>query len=286
MSDIEAKMAQLAAQDASLESKVKSQPSLIEIVVAIDVRLAREGQILREDFVGKFAGHITPFIDTVTTRVKNLGERLSEAEDQELSIKEQIAAHEAKVVGQLAETEKKQLEILNWFVDALNQHHKINAATLTKQQVAVEECQRATGATAKAAALCTSFAEDYKATSAQGKKAVQALTTKLRSDLQTFIKGIKEDTSTAIMPTIERAHEMTEEEYFRRGRWIAVGIILILLISGGLTWFAQPSHYMMRDAAKWRTFESDLNQDQADRINKVLNEIQAEQKAEEEKNNK
>jgi hypothetical protein len=115
---------------------------------------------------------------------------------------------------------------------------------------------------------------------------VHALTTTLHGDLQSFVRGIKEETSTAIMPTIERVRELTQEEYMRRAKWVAFGALVILIICGGLTWFAQPSPYIMRDAASWRPLQSSVPQVQADKITKVLNEVQEGQKAEEEKKNK
>jgi hypothetical protein len=279
MSDVDAKLAQLAAQS-------KSQPNTLELVEAVGVRISREGQILREDFTGKFAASFLLATETITKRVVELDEKQTELEERERKLEAQIAAHEAKVKEDLEKTEKKQLEILNSFIDALNQHHKINAATLTKQQVAVEECRRAAATTAGAAVLCTSFADDYKATSTQGKEEVHALAMRLHGDLQSFVKGIKEETSTAIMPTIERVRDLTQEEYLRRAKWIAFGAAVILVISGVLTMYAQPLPYIMRDAASWRTFQSSMPQVQADKINKVLDEVQAAQKAEEEKKNK
>lgn len=279
MSDVEAKLAQLTAQH-------KSQPNNLELLDTIGARIAREGQTLREDFIGKFAGNFLLATETITKRVVELDEKQTELEEREQKLEAQIAAHEAKVSEDLEKTEKKQIEILRRFIDALNQHHEINAATLIEQRAAVEGCRQAARQTAQAAALCTSFTEDYKATSTQGKEAVQALATKLRADLQSFVKGIKEDTSTAIMPTIKRVRDLTQEEYLRRAKWIAFGAAVILVISGVLTKYTQPSPYIMRDAASWRTFEGGMTQEQADKINKVLDEVQAGQKAEEGKKNK
>lgn len=278
-SDVDARLSQLTAQ-------LKSQPNNLELVESIGARIAREGQTLREDFIGKFAASFLLATETITKRMVEIDEKQTEMEEREQKLEERIAAHEAKVSADLEKTEKKQLEILNGFIDTLNQHHKINAATLTKQQVTVEECQRAAAATARAAALCTTFADDYKATSTQGKEEVNALTTKLRSDLQSFVKGIKEETSTAIMPTIKRVRDLTQEEYMRRAKWIAFGAAIILVISGVLTWYAQPSHSIMRDGASWRAFQNDLTPEQSNKVNKVIDEIQAEQRATEEKKNK
>jgi hypothetical protein len=62
--------------------------------------------------------------------------------------------------------------------------------------------------------------------------------------------------------------------------------VLALIICGGLIWFVQPLPHVMRDAASWRTFQSSMPQEQADKITKVINEVQEGQKAEEEKKNK
>ncbi|MGA9994809.1 MAG: hypothetical protein WBP93_05300 [Pyrinomonadaceae bacterium] len=279
MADVDAKLAQFAAQN-------KSQPTNMELVEAIGARIAREGQTLREDFIGKFAANFLLALETVTKRAVELEEKQTKLEEREQKLEEKTAAHEAKVAEDLEKAEQKQLEILNKFIDALNQHHQINATTLSKQQVAVLECQRATVETAKATALCTSFTGDYEATVKKGGKVMEELTKKLRDDLQSFVQSVKKETSEAIRPAIKKAREMGEAEYLRRARWMMVGAMIILLISTGLTWFAQPSHYMMRDASRWRAYESQLTPDQANRVNKLIDEIETEQRAAEEKKNK
>jgi hypothetical protein len=283
MSDMEARMAQLAAKNTALEKQIKEQPAPSELLAAIAAQLTRMDQSLREDFTGKFAGHITPFIDSVSNRVKALDERLAKTEEREQGIEEQVAAHQATISTQLEETEKRQADILNWFVDALNQHHKINAATLSKQQLAVEECRRATVETTRAAKLCTTFANNYEATASHATGAIQTLAASSRGEIQTFVQSIKNETKAAIMPTIKQAREMTEAQWTRRVWWTTAGVMVVLICCIGLTWLAQPSPYIMRDAANWRAIESDMTPEQADTINKVLNEVQAKQRAREEK---
>lgn len=285
MSDMEARIAQLTARNASLEKQIKEQPAPSEMLAAITAQLTRMDQSLREDFTGKFAGHITPFIDSVSNRIKTLNAQLEKAEEREQWIEEKVAAHEANVITKMDETEQQQIEILNKFVDALNQHHQINAATLSKQQLAVEACRRATSETTRAATLCTTFASNYESTASHATVAIQTLAASSRGEIQSFVQGIKNETKAVIMPVIKEAHEMTEEQWKRRITWLTAGMMFVLLCCVGLTWFTQPSPYVMRDAANWRTFEHGLTQEQADKINKVINEGQAEQrKVEEEKN--
>ena len=283
MSDMEAQIAQLTARNMALEKHLKDQPTPAELLAAIAAQLARMDQNLREDFTGKFAGHITPFIDSVSNRVKALDERLVKAEEREQGIEEQVATHQATINAQLEETEKRQAEILNWFVDALNQHHKINAATLSKQQLAVEECRRATVETSKAAKLCTTFAGNYESTASHATAAIQTLAASSRGEIQSFVQGIKNETKAAIMPVIKEAREMTEAQWTRRVWLVTMGAFIILVCCVGLTWVAQPSPYVMRDAANWRAIESDMTPEQADTMNKVLNEVQAKQRVREEK---
>ena len=286
MSDMEARIAQLTARNSALEKQIKEQPAPAEVLAAIAAQLARMDQSLREDFTGKFAGHITPFIDSVSNRVKALDERLEKAEEREQWIEERVAAHEANVITKMDETEQKQIEILNWFIDALNQHHEINAGTLAQQQTAVADCRRATSETAKAAKLCTTFAGNYESTASHATVAIQTLAASSRGELQTFVQGIKNETKAAIMPVIKEAREMTEGQWKRRVWWVTMGAFIILLCCVGLTWVAQPSPYVMRDAANWRSFQSEMTQEQADTVNKVINEIQAEQRSAEEKKNR
>jgi hypothetical protein len=278
MSDVEAKLAQLSAQN-------KSQPNNLELVDAIGARIAREGQTLREDFIGKFAASFLLATETITKRVVELEEKQTKLEEREQVLEEKTAAHEAKVTADLDKAEERLTEIFSRFITALNQHHQVNATTLSKQQLAVEECQRATKATATATSLCTSFASDYQATVKRGGMELEELAQTLRDELQEFVRGVKKETSAMIAPAIKKARDITEEEYLRRMKWIMVGVMIVLFITGGLTWLAQPSPSMMRDAASWRSFQGELNQDQADRINKVLNEVQEQQRAAEEKKN-
>jgi hypothetical protein len=276
MSDMEARIAQLSAQN-------KSQPNTLELIDAIGARIAREGQTLREDFIGKFAASFLLATETITKRAVDLEEKQAKLEEREQELEEQATAHETKVREELDKAEKRLSEILGRFINALNQHHQINGAALSQQQIAVEECKRATAATAKATTLCSSFATDYQATVVQGQMSLQGLTQTLREELQEFARDVKRDTNAMITPAIKKARDMTEDEYLRRAKWMMVGVVLILFISAGLTWLAQPSPSIMRDAASWRSFQGELNQDQADRINKVINEIQAQQRAAEEK---
>jgi hypothetical protein len=284
--DIEAKLSQLTAQSIALANQLKAQPSINDLLNAISAQLSRMDQGLREDFVGKFAGHIMPATDAITNRVVKLEERLSTAEEQEQKIERQMLAHQTTISEQLDETKKKQLEILNWFIAALNQHHQINADTLAGQKAAAKDCRAAATATAKAASLCTTFAENYENTASHATGAIRTLTAMMQTELRSLVQDIEEKASETIMPIMTKAREMTEKQFLRRTRWLAVGAVIILAVGVFFTKFSQPSPYIMRDAANWRTFESDLTQEQADKINKVINEINAEQRAEEEKKNK
>jgi hypothetical protein len=120
----------------------------------------------------------------------------------------------------------------------------------------------------------------------KGGKSVEAFAKKLRDDLGTFVQGVKKETSETVMPAIKKARQMTEDEYYRRVKWMVFGAGIILMLSAVLTWFTQPSHYMMRDASRWRAYESQLTPDQAGRVDKLMDEIQTEQRAVEEKKNK
>jgi hypothetical protein len=277
--DVDAKLAQLSAQH-------KSQPNPLELLDAIGARISREGQTLREDFIGKFAASFLLATETITKRVVELDEKQTKLEEREQELETQTTTHEAKVSEDLGKAEAKQAAILATFIDALNQHHRINAATLTKQEVAVEECHRATAATARAAALCTPFAGDYEAIVKKAGTGMDTLTTTLRADLQTFVQGIKKEAPETMVPAIRRAREITEEEYARRTKWIILGGTAILLVCLALTWLVQPTQYVMRDASRWRTYQSELSPDQANRLDKLIDDIQTEQRAVEEKKNR
>jgi hypothetical protein len=79
---------------------------------------------------------------------------------------------------------------------------------------------------------------------------------------------------------------VTEEEYARRTKWIIFGGTAILIMCLALTWLVQPTQYVMRDALRWRTYQSELSPDQANRLDKLMDDIQTEQRAVEEKKNK
>ena len=284
--DIEAKLSQLTSQNTALANQLKAQPSLEEVLQAITAQLSRMDQGLREDFVGKFAGMIAPATESITNRVVKLEDRLTKAEEQEQKIEGQMLAHQTVISEHLGETEKKQIEILNWFVNALNQHHEINAGTLVEQRNAAKDCRDATAATSKAASLCTTFAQNYESTASHATGAIRTLTATMQSELRSLVRDIEEKASATIMPVVTKARDITAEQWMKRMRWIVFGAVIILFISGVLTRYTQPSPYIMRDAASWRTLESGMTQEQADKINKVLNEVQVEQRAAEEKQNK
>jgi hypothetical protein len=284
--DIEAKLSQLTAQNTALANQLKAQPSLGEVLQVITAQLSRMDQGLREDFIGKFAGMISPATESITNRVVKLEERLSTAEEREQKFEEQSIAHQMIITEQFERAENRLIDILNAFVLNLEEHHRCNAETLKAQQAAAKDCRTAAAQTAQAASLCTTFAQNYESTASQATGAIRTLTGTMQSELRSLVRDIEEKASATIMPVVKKAREMTEDQYIKRAWWIAFGAIAILLISGVLTRYMQPSPYIMRDAASWRSLENGMRQEQADKINKVLNEVQAEQRAEEEKQNK
>jgi CHASE3 domain sensor protein len=100
IADLEAQVASLTAENLGLKSRSNGNGyvDLNKLLNDIGARIDRAGQIMREDFTGKLAGLIAPYIDTTLRRCAEL-----EAKQEELEkIFEQ---HRKAVAGAAAELE-------------------------------------------------------------------------------------------------------------------------------------------------------------------------------------
>jgi hypothetical protein len=95
---LEAQVASLTAENAGLKSRSNGNGhvDLNKLLNDIGARIDRSGQIMREDFTGKLAGLIAPYIDTTVRRCAEL-----EAKQEELE--KRFEAHRKAVAGSAAE---------------------------------------------------------------------------------------------------------------------------------------------------------------------------------------
>ena len=170
IADLEAQVAQLTATNAALQHQLNARPSDIALVDAIGARLAREGQTLREDFIGKFAGSFLLATETITKRVVDTEARQTKLEERAEAIERKLLTHKLELQKLLDEADKKQRTLLNRFAAVLQQHNDRNAAILNAQQSVLDECANAARQTAQATALCTTFASDYEAGLTAGRR--------------------------------------------------------------------------------------------------------------------
>ena len=291
ISDLEAEVAALNGENQSLKASQRNghshpQPNPEELANALGARLVRVEQNLREDFVGKFAASFLLASETITSRLNTLDQRELDLEARQKSLETKLRNHYAAVGAKLDEDGERQRKWMAESVNLLNQHLAHTGTALKQQQATVKSCDAAAAATAQSAQLCTSFESDFKTLAGHASQSITVLSSNLQNNLRTKVEELAGEAEKSMRPVIEGVKELSEAQLERRLKWAAIGLTLALFLSAGLTFFTQPSPYMMRDAARWRTFNDGLTQEQADRINKVLDEIQSEQKAREEKRNR
>ena len=284
ISDLEAEVASLTAENKSLKASQRNghshpQPKPEELAEAIGARLTRVEQNLREDFVGKFAGSFLLATETITGRLNALDQRETELEERQKSLEAKLQTHYSAVGAKLDEAAGRQRKLMTEFVGILNQHLSHSDTLLKAQQATVDSCNRAAAATAQSASLCTNFAEDYKATSAQAGVAIQSVKATAERELTAYTRELKTEAMNTVEPVIREVRELTERQYIWRLRLIIFSVFLGIGISSGVAWLTQPSPKQLLDAARWRHWQEGFAPDQVDRINNLLKEIEKEDDA-------
>lgn len=99
----------------------------------------------------------------------------------------------------------------------------------------------------------------------------------MRNDLDAFARDIKEKAKEAVEPAMRRLQHLSDSQIEWRVKWSVFGFLTCIAITIAASWVLSPSPHIMIDAGRWRTWqESNFTKDQADRINKLLKEIEEE----------
>lgn len=190
ISDLEAQVAALTAENQALKTSrnghAGAQPDPEKLADAIGTRLTRVEQNLREDFVGKFAGSFLLATETITGRLNALDEREKGLEERQKELEGKLESYYSAVGAKPDEAGGRQRKLMGEFATILNQHLTHSDALLKAQQATVDGCNSAAAATAQSAVLCTSFAEDYKSTSAEAGAAIRNLKAAAERELTAY----------------------------------------------------------------------------------------------------
>jgi uncharacterized protein YdiU (UPF0061 family) len=100
IADLEAQNAALVAENTSLKTRSNGNGHLDagKLAEVVGLRVDRAGQLLREDFTGKLAGLISPYIDSTIRRC-------AEVEEKQEDVEEKFEAHRKAIAGSAAELE-------------------------------------------------------------------------------------------------------------------------------------------------------------------------------------
>ncbi len=134
--------------------------------------------------------------------------------------------------------------------------------------------------------MCAEFADDYRAVAGEAKSGISLLASETRGELRKHFNQTKQATEETLAPIHRRVRELTEKQFTRRLYLMAFGVVFGILITAGMTWLAQPSPYIYRDAANWRSFREVMTDDQLKRANQIIKEVNEAEKAAEDQKQK
>jgi hypothetical protein len=127
-SDIQAELADLSAEIRRLSA---SQPKAKELADAIDAHLQRGVRSLQEDFVGKFAGLIEPFLKSTRSDVEKVASEQTSLEEKFTNYLQQVSL--------LLEGQKKEIDkILTADAETLKKMLAGNAKKIQAQQATLD----------------------------------------------------------------------------------------------------------------------------------------------------
>lgn len=110
IADLEARVTALTAENEALRARINGHGTgngpfdIDKLIEAIGLRIDRSGQLLREDFTGKLAGLISPYIDKTLRQCEEVA---AKQDDLEKKFKE----HKKAVAGSAAELEASFVKI-------------------------------------------------------------------------------------------------------------------------------------------------------------------------------
>lgn len=111
ISDLEAQVAALTAENNSLKSRTNGNGNghldADKLLDAIGRRIDRSGNLLREDFTGKLAGLIAPYIDKTLRECAEVAERQDELEKKFADYKKFVAGSAAEMEAAFVKMRKE-----------------------------------------------------------------------------------------------------------------------------------------------------------------------------------
>jgi hypothetical protein len=158
-SDIKTQLSELTKQVAAVQTQLSAKQNGSLSTEAIGALLAREGQITREDFAGKLAALITPYIEQVVRRIADMDSKQTELEaffkQHEVAVRSTTSELDAAFVKMRKETAKdwkaqrEQVqadlghldEFVKWLLPQLEKNAKDNVLAVAKCTSAVAACE-------------------------------------------------------------------------------------------------------------------------------------------------
>ena len=276
VAELEAQVAALTAErDALKDGQIEFD--LEDHAEQICDQIQETERRLREDFIGKFAANFLLATEAVTNRLTAAEARESQLEERQQALKSELENHFARVKEALAETYECQKELIRWINEYNDKYRTGVEAILEAQLETVRSCNSAAAATAEAARMCSSFAEDYEAVATTAKQGVSGFSAQTKSELSGYLDDLKDAIDRAIKPVLRRVEYLTEAQYRRKAWLLAFGLITGLAFSSIFLWLTQPPRAVERDAQRWRSLTSDLTPEQYEQVTKLLEEIERQQ---------
>lgn len=276
VAELEAQVAALTAERDELKDE-RIEFDLEDHAEQICDQIQETERRLREDFIGKFAANFLLATEAVTNRLTAAEARESQLEEQQQALKAEFENHLARVRETMTETYECQKELVRWINEYNDKYRAGVEAVLEAQLETVRSCNGAAAATAEAADLCSSFAEDYEAVATAAKKGVSGFSAQTKRELSGYLNDLKGAIDRAITPVLQRVEYLTDAQFKRRAWLLAFGLITGLAFSSIFLWFTQPPRAVERDAQRWRSLTSDLTPEQYDKVTKLLDEIERQQ---------
>ena len=272
--------AQVAAISAERDALKDDQPrfDLEDLGDQVCDQLEETERRLREDFIGRFAANFLLATEAITNRLTAAEGRESQLEERQQALQIEFENHLAKVKETLAEAYECQNELVRWFHAYNEKYRGAVEGILEAQLETLRGYNSAAAATAETTRMCSSFAKDYEAVAVAAKKGVSGFTAQTKRDLSEYLNELRGAIDRAITPALRRVEYLIEAQFKRRAWLLGFGLITGLAFSSIFLWLTQPPRAVERDARMWRSFTSDLTQEQYDKVTKLLDEIEHQQR--------
>jgi hypothetical protein len=163
VAELEAQVAALSAENAALRAASTGgvQIDVDRLLAAVGIMIDRSGEVLRQDFAGKLAGLISPYLDSVMRRYEQLGKLQGELEKRFEAHRKSVAGSAAEMDASFVKMRKeaakdwtaqrakvqedlaKAGEYARWYADALQGNAWQTSQAVASCNTAAAACQRA-----------------------------------------------------------------------------------------------------------------------------------------------